>query len=219
MGVPDMRCSKPFCFSARSNLATLASYNSFSFLSDSTSWSSELSAEHTTSSHRNLRHIILKVLIINARSIKSQDKLDQFHAMLDLLLPDTVICTESSLTPNVYNAEIIPDSLGYTMFKWDRGSRGGGVFILVRDLYIANRVQEWETDCEILWIKLQLAGSVQLHIAAYYKPNESDAQSFEEFKRSGAMVSTVKGHTWILGDFNYTKFSLTNNIPTISPRL
>ena len=72
-----------------------------------------------------------------------------------------------------------PGSLGYTMFRQDRGSRGGGVFILVRDtrMYIANRLQEWETNCEILWIKLQLAGSVPLHIAAYYKPNESDPQS------------------------------------------
>ena len=80
-----------------------------------------------------------------------------------------MVCTESWLTPDIYDAEIIPSSLGYTMFRRDRGSRGGGVFILVRNLYIANRLQEWETDCEILWIKLQLEGSVPLHIAAYYK--------------------------------------------------
>ena len=103
------------------------------------------------------------------------------------------------------------------MFRRDRGSRGGGVFILVRNLYIANRVQEWETDCEILWIKLQLAGSVPLHIAAYYKPSESDTKSFEEFKRSIAMVSTVKAHTWVLGDFNFPKFCWADNIPTIPP--
>ena len=47
--------------------------------------------------------------------------------------------------------------------------------------------------------------------------NESDTQSSEEFIRSFAMVTTVKGHTWILGDFNFPKFSWTNNIPTISP--
>ena len=82
---------------------------------------SELSAEHTTSSHRNLRHATLKVLNINVRSIKSQEKLDQFHAMLDQLLQDIVICTESWLTPDVYNAEIIPDSLGYTCL----GGTGG----------------------------------------------------------------------------------------------
>ena len=31
------------------------------------------------------------------------------------------------------------------------------------------------------------------------------------------MVSTVKGHTWVLGDFNYPKFCWADNIPTISP--
>ena len=125
---------------------------------------------------QNVCHATLKVLNINVRSNKAQDKLVQFHAMLNQWLPDIVICTESWLTPEVYNAEVIPDSLGNTMFRRDRGSRGGGVFILVRDLYIANRVQEWETNCEILWIKLQLAGSVPLDIAAYYKPNEFDPQ-------------------------------------------
>ena len=100
-----------------SNLATFASYNSFSSLSDSASRPSKLSAEDTTSSHRTLRHATLKVLNINARSIKSQDKLDQFHAMLDQLLQDIVICTESWLTSDVYNAEIILDSLGYTLFR------------------------------------------------------------------------------------------------------
>ena len=199
------------------NLASFESHNSFSSLSDSASRPSELSAEHTTVSHKNLRYATLKVLNINARSIKAQNKLDQFHAMLDQWLPDIVICTESWLTPDIYDAEIIPNSPGYTMFRRDRGSMGGGVLILVRNLYIANRVQEWETDCEILWIKLQLAGSVPLHIAAYYKPSESDTKSFEEFKRSIAMVSTVKGHTWVLGDFNFPKFCWADNISTISP--
>ncbi|MCG8048091.1 MAG: hypothetical protein JAY66_20795 [Candidatus Thiodiazotropha taylori] len=199
------------------NLDTLATSNSFSSLSDSASRLSGSSADHTTSKHTNLRHATLKVLNINARSIISQDKLDQFHAMLDQLRPDIVTCTESWLTSDIHNAEIIPDHLGYTMFRRDRGSRGGGVFILVRDQFIATRVHEWETKCEIVWIKLQLAGSVPLHIAAYYKPNESDPLSFEEFKKSVAMVNSHKGHIWILGDFNYPKFTWTDNTPTISP--
>ena len=65
------------------NLASFELHNSFSSLSDSASRPSELSAEHTTVSHKNLRYATLKVLNINARSIKAQDKLDPFHAMLD----------------------------------------------------------------------------------------------------------------------------------------
>ena len=64
-------------------------------------------------------------------------------------------------------------------------------------IYIATRVYEWETNCEIVWIKLQLAGSVPLHIAAYYKPSESDPQSVEVFKKSVAMANSLKGHIWM----------------------
>ena len=113
----------------------------------------------------------MKVLNINVHSIKSQDKLDQFRDMLDQLRPDNATCTEFWLTPDAYNAEIIPGSLGYTMFRRDRGSRERGVFIHVRDVCIANSVQELETDCDILWIKLQLVVSVPLSTDACYKPN------------------------------------------------
>lgn len=68
-----------------------------------------------------------------------------------------------------------------------------------------------------MWIKLQLAGSVRLHIAAYYKPIESDLQSVEKFKKSVVVANSLKGHVWILGDFNYPKFTWTDNSPTISP--
>ena len=88
------------------------------------------------------------------------------------------------------------------MFRRDRGSRGGGVFILVRNLYTLQIGYRNGKQT----VKYQLVGSVPLRIAAYYKPSESDTKSFEEFKRSIAMVSTVKGHTWVLGDFNFLKF-------------
>ena len=201
------------------NLASFASSNSFNTLSDSTSRSSVSSAGQRTNSHR-LGKATLKVLNLNARSIKPQDKLDQFHAMLDLYSPDVVTCTESWLTSDIYNAEVIPDSLGYTIFRRDRGSRGGGVFILVKNLYIASRVQEWETDCEILWVKLQLAGSVPLHIAAYYKPNESDAlNNSENLLKWFAPLKAMFGFWGILitpnshGMTIHPSFHLTANTP------
>ena len=103
------------------NLESFTSNNSFNTLSESTSRSSVSSAEQRTNSHR-LGKATLKVLNLNARSVKTQDTLDQFHAMLDLYSPDVVTCTESWLTSDIYNAEVIPDSLGYTIFRRDRGS-------------------------------------------------------------------------------------------------
>ena len=73
------------------------------------------------------------------------------------------------------------------------------------------------TNCEIVWVKLQLTGSVPLHIAAYYKPSESDPDSFEEFRKSVELVSPIEGHVWILGDFNYPKSTWNDCVPVISP--
>ena len=72
-----------------------------------------------------------------------------------------------------------------TSFRICRGHELLVVFFYPSKIpYIASRVQDWETDCEILWVKLQLTGSVPLHIAAYYKPSESDTHSSEEFRNS-----------------------------------
>ena len=95
------------------DLASFATHNSVRSLSEAASRRSDLSAEQPTRIYQNLCHATLTVLNINALSIKAQDKLDQFHVMLDQWLP----CKESWLTSEVYNAEIIPDSLGYTMFS------------------------------------------------------------------------------------------------------
>ena len=45
------------------------------------------------------------------------------------------------------------------MFRWDRSTRGGGVLVLVSKRYIALRVEQFETECEILWVKVEIVGS------------------------------------------------------------
>ena len=43
-----------------------------------------------------------------------------------------------SSSPNHYDSEVFPKSLGYTPFREDRGADtvGGGVFILVKDTIV-----------------------------------------------------------------------------------
>ena len=64
------------------DLASFATHNSYSSLSESASRPSDLSAEHPTSSHQNLRHATLKVLNINVRSIKAKTSLTSFMPCL-----------------------------------------------------------------------------------------------------------------------------------------
>ena len=49
---------------------------------------------------------------------------------------------------------------------------GGGVFILAEKELTITREEELETDCELLWCRVEIQESKSLHIAAYYRPNE-----------------------------------------------
>ena len=61
---------------------------------------------------------------------------------------------------------------------------------------------ELGTDCEIIWIKICLAGCKLLHICAYYRPNVNDENSLEQFEISLNRVKQNQ-HIFIGGDFNF----------------
>ena len=66
----------------------------------------------------------------------------------------------------------------YHIFRGDRKhSSGGEVFIAVSNEYICTQDPELETDCEIIWVKLNIVGCKTLYICAYYNPNEGDEAS------------------------------------------
>lgn len=119
----------------------------------------------------------LKILNINFQSIVN--KVQEFHCLIDTEKPDVVVGTESWLSPDIANSEIFPT--GCTPFRADRRSkttRSGGVFILVRENLICTEQPEFQTNCELLWIKLEVTGSHPLYIGTYYKPKEDDIESF-----------------------------------------
>lgn len=60
----------------------------------------------------------------------------------------------------------------------------GGGFIAVHGSIIAQEVPELKTDCEVLWIKMELVGYKPLLIGAYYEPHENDPHSPFEFSKS-----------------------------------
>ncbi|MCG8048052.1 MAG: hypothetical protein JAY75_12610 [Candidatus Thiodiazotropha taylori] len=157
----------------------------------------------------------MKVLNINFRSLNNTQTRDEFHALLNHVKPDIVVGSETWLSSEVHDAEIAPEDLGYEIFRRDRSSRGGGVLILVSRKYIACREEKFESDCEILWVKVEIVGSKPLHIAAYYRPHESDSASQEQLRYSLEKVNEASGHIWLLGDFNLPKFSWEGNLPSL----
>ena len=84
--------------------------------------------------------------------------------MLETEKPDIVVGTESWLTPDISNSEIIPKDLGYNIFREDRTTGTGGG---VRDGILVSEQKHFKTesDCEIVWVRVDVAGSKLLFIA------------------------------------------------------
>ena len=71
----------------------------------------------------------------------------------------------------------------------------------------------YHTNCENLWVQLNLAGSKSVLIGAYYKPHESDQASFEELIKSLTLVNQTNSTVWLLRDFNLPKVDWENLKP------
>ena len=63
------------------------------------------------------------------------------------------------------------------------------------------REAELETNCELVWCKINIKGSKTLHVGAFYRPDISDSVSLGELASSLSRVPT--NHSIVLGgDFN-----------------
>ena len=89
----------------------------------------------------------------------------------------------------MFDSEFFPPEPGFTVYRRDHiGQKGGGVIILVRSALSSEEKSEFKSDCENLWVQLNLVGSKSVLIDAYYKPNEFDQHSQDELSKSLDMV-------------------------------
>ena len=101
------------------------------------------------------------------------NKKEEIDHLLYSTNTDIIVGTESWLTPDIKDHEVFPPD--FTVYRRDREiGQGGGVFIAVRADVVSLREKDLETECEILWIKLNIASNKNLYIGAYYRPNATD---------------------------------------------
>ena len=110
-----------------------------------------------------------------------------------------IVGTESWLNPEISDSEVFPT--GYTPFRRDRKSlkQCGGVFILARENFICTEQPEFGSNYELLWVRLQIAGSHPLYIGGYYKPKEDDLESLAQLRESLVLARKRRGNIWLLG--------------------
>ena len=138
------------------------------------------------------------MLQVNCRSTCS--KIFEFWNLIDIYNPDVVIGTESWLSEQINNAEIFMDD--YITFRRDRGSRGGGVFICIKN-YI---------DCRVLWtnkvfemivveVKSRNPKFTWEVVGVYRAPNE-DMRAIERLVARTGFTGNSTKRSIIGGDLN-----------------
>ena len=106
------------------------------------------------------------------------------------------------------------------LFRADRKSiatHSGGVFTLVRNGLLCTEQPQFQTDCDLLWVKFEITGSRPLFIGAYYRAREDDLMGLQELKKSVSMVMDHSDNIWVLGDFNLPKLDWPDCEPSIKP--
>ena len=150
----------------------------------------------------------LRIMNVNCRSIRS--KSSEFLAALNYIKPDIVCGTESCLKGMKPGKPTAPDAIGsgevfpssYKAYRNDRGTLGGGVFVLVHQDLVAEEKPELVTSCQVEWVQVKLRGNKNLLVSSFYMPHRNMSDVIQ-LRRSLELVTANKEkHIVIAGDFN-----------------
>ena len=167
----------------------------------------------------------LRVVSTNTRSIKG--KLPEFKTMLNYIKPDVVCCSETWLHGKKpgknHDIDAFLDSEldieGYKVYRHDRNSKGGGVFIMIKNNLISVEEPELVTDCEISWVKIYLKGRPELHVGCFYMPHRN-MPDLEQLDKSLLKLNKSKfRHIILCGDFNCPYINWDNHSVKDDPNI
>ena len=133
----------------------------------------------------------------------NKKKKAELHTIIDSAKPDIILGNESWLTPDIKNSEIFPES--FDAVRKDRASDAhGGVFIAFKRDLLCTETPELDTNCEIVWCKMNIIGCRTLYLGSFYRPPDKiDNDYLEEFNSSlFRIMSTGNAHVLVGGDFN-----------------
>jgi hypothetical protein len=164
----------------------------------------------------------VKVLQINARSIKSVNKLPQFKSMVALKKPKIIAVCESWLTDKIKNKDILSEG-EYQMYRKDRTHKtGGGVFVAISVDIMSNELDKYvakaEFHNEIVAVELVFNKGKEkqrIGLVCAYKPPDEDNFMFADNLKTcieGIWKSGVQD-LLVVGDFNLPDINWTTGYP------
>ena len=163
-------------------------------------------SRETSHKHMNRKLKKLRVMSINARSLKSQTKRLEFQNLVDLHKPAIVNVNETHISDSLHSSEILES--GYTIFRKDRDTYGGGVLSAFSNDLIVSHENHLADDYEGVWSKVEIAGSKPLYVGSIYRPPNSDVEPLEALDQSLSQLSQKSPPNILLtGDFNLPSIS------------
>lgn len=101
----------------------------------------------------------LRILNVNCQSVRN--KQHQVENVIDGTNPDFIIPTETWLDHSITNSQIFLQE--YNIYHKDRKT-GGDVLNVLNNTCLSSKVPELDTDCEIIWARIQQKGTTDLYI-------------------------------------------------------
>ncbi|EDO37546.1 predicted protein [Nematostella vectensis] len=148
----------------------------------------------------------LRVLTLNACSLKGKDKRLEFQSLIDNYKPDIVNVNETHINDTVFSAEILEK--GYTIFRKDRNEFGGGVLSAFSNHLVVTHEEQMDGNYEGIWSKINIAGSKSLFVGSVYRTPDSNVDPLVAL--DGALCKLVKNpipNILITGDLNLPSIS------------
>ncbi|XP_060567389.1 uncharacterized protein LOC132726133 [Ruditapes philippinarum] len=145
-------------------------------------------------------------------SVCSSKKKASFWNFLESVSCDIICGCETWLNPTIYDAEVLPTNINYTIHRKDRPDSYRGSLILIKDNIVSEPV-EVNTPCDILFQKIKCINKETLIIGSAYRPTNNDEEySRHLFKAISHICNKFKNATiWIAGDFNLPDINWSNN--------
>jgi len=132
--------------------------NSSFVLADLNKWT-KLITDYTQKYHVEITVIVF--LIINCRSIRSQNKRNELATLLLHYNIDIILGNESHIDSTFLFSELLP--ISYKIIRKDPSlGGGGGVFIGFRDDLVISELSYPSSEVEMIWVKLQIPNSKPL---------------------------------------------------------
>lgn len=97
---------------------------------------------------------------------------------MDFHQPDTLLGCESKLDGEP-TYSVFPDT--YTVYRKDRNSHGGGVFIAMKDIYPSYPLYPSTANCDIDWASLELQSHKKVLLASLYRQPNSNSEIMDQF--------------------------------------